>query len=335
MRTTNKLYGRIIDRANVWAASREAVRGKRRRPAVAAFLADQEARIESLVRALNNDTWQPGGYRRLLLRDPKPRLIAAAPFDDRVVHHAVHRVIEPVLSRGFIDTSYACRPDRGTHRAVLRFRDGLRRFRWVGRLDMQRYFLEIRWTVLMQTIRRRIRDRACLGLLERIIASGAGLYDDPALLAALGLAGRYRPAPDKGLPIGNLSSQLFANLYLDGLDHFAKRALGVPLYLRYMDDVVFFGPTKAAVRSWREAMSAWLLEHQQLTVHADRGRATDTRGCFRFLGYVVRRDEARPAGRSVRRLKARLRAAAESARDEESAERVATEAAAAVRSLIL
>ncbi|MEQ9500024.1 MAG: reverse transcriptase domain-containing protein [Deltaproteobacteria bacterium] len=333
MRTHRRVHARIVAWPNIDAAAREACRGKRRRPATARFLLTREERLAELHAALCEERWRPSGYRTHVILDPKPRLISAAPFVDRVVHHAVHRVVEPILARRFVDASFACRPGRGTHRAVLAFQGGLRRFPWVGRLDVRRYFLEIDWAVLRALIAGPIRDDACVRLLDDIIRSGAGLYASPRVRGALGLPADHTAGFGKGLPIGNLTSQLFANLYLDGLDHFAMRTLKVGGYLRYMDDAVFFGRSRTEVNAWREAMADWLRDERRLEVHP--GRAASTRGTFRFLGYVVTKEERRVARRGTRRLAGRLRARGAAVASEGQAEEVAERVRAEVRGWLL
>ena len=197
----------------------------------------EEDHLARLGAQLRVDQWRPGGYRTILIAEPKCRLIAAAPFRDRVVHHAAHRVIAPVLLADQMPQSYACLEGRGSHRAVLAFRAALHRHPYCARVDVRRYFLEVQWDRLLSLVRRRIRDRRVMALLGRILESGAGLYDDSRVLQTLGLRDTYHPEPRKGLPIGNLTSQLFANVFLSGVDHFAKRVLSVPAYIRYMDDM--------------------------------------------------------------------------------------------------
>ena len=307
LRTYRNLHAKVISHANIRAAFLEACRGKRRRPDVAAFAMEQEVRLARLARALETGSWRPGGYRLFAIREPKPRLIAAAPFPDRIVHHAVHRVLAPLLCRRFMPESFACLPGRGSHRAVLSFQQGLRRHAWLVRLDMKRYFLEIRWEILLSIIGRSVRDSELLALLEIILCSGAGLYQQPRVLESLGLARAYNPEPRKGLPIGNLTSQIFANVYLDGLDHFARRQLKVPHYIRYMDDVVIFGERRGQVREWAEACTCWLAERRRLETHRDRQRPLRTPQTFRFLGHVVSRDERRITQRTVRRMLGKVR----------------------------
>ena len=214
------------------AASRAAV-GKRRGPGPAAFLANLETEILALERELLAGTWRPGGYVSFEVRDPKRRLISAAPFRDRVVHHAVHAVIAPLFERGFIDHTYANRAGKGTHRALARYERLRDRHRHVLRGDIYRYFPAIDHEVLKADLRRRIACRQTLAVLDRIV--DASNPQEPVNL--------YYPGDDlftpferrRGLPIGNLTSQLFANVYLDRLDHFVTEVLRAP-YLRYVDD---------------------------------------------------------------------------------------------------
>lgn len=319
MRTSSGLFRDVVAPQNVRAAYAEARKGKRRRPDVAAFAIQEEVLVDRLGRALAHQRWRPGRYRLIVIREPKVRLIAAAPFRDRIVHHAIHRVLAPELTRRFIHDNYACLPGRGTHRAVLRFQHGLRRHPWVVRLDMQRYFLEIDWDVLLGIVGRQVRDGQMMGLLETVLRSGSGIYSDPELLEVLGLAGVYQPHPRKGLPIGNLTSQLFANVHLDGLDHFAKRELKVPLYIRYMDDVVLFGPDRRAVARWARACIGWLAERRRLQVHPERTAPQDTRQTFRFLGHVVSRTRRRVQARTIHRMLTRVRDAARGGSEEDLA----------------
>ena len=174
--------------------------------------------------------------------------------------------------------SYACLPGRGTHRAVLAFHRGIRSYPWVVRQDIRRYFLEIDWNVLTDILFRVVRDPPCRRLLTRVIESGSGLYTDPATQEVLGVRGVYRSALHKGLPIGSLTSQLFANVYLDGFDHFVKRELRVPAYVRYMDDFAIFVRDRKTARDVARAAAVWLAEHRRLEIHPEGLR----RGCPSF-----------------------------------------------------
>jgi RNA-directed DNA polymerase len=332
-RTVGGLHERLCTAENLREALRGAARGKHRRPDVAAYMLHAESSLAGLAEDLRAETWRPGGYHVRVLTRPKARLIACAPFSDRVIHHALHRVIEPVLSRRFMPESFACRPGLGTHRAVLAFERGLRRHRYVLRLDIRRYFLEVDWDILAGLVAAPIRDRAIHRLVEVILESGRGLYADPGVQAALGVAGVYNAAPRKGLPIGNLTSQLFANVYLDGLDHLAKRTLGVPTYVRYMDDVALFGDDPRTLAGWAQSATGWLAESRRLTVHPG-AVPVSSRQAFRFLGHHVDRSGHRVAGATVRRLIGRLRRQVRGGVGADALDRLEREFAAMVRGLV-
>jgi retron-type reverse transcriptase len=333
LKTYKRIYPQIVSWANVQAAWLDARKGKRRRPDVAEYELAAEDRVRRLALRLQRGQWEPGPYRVHIRREPKPRLIAVAPFESRVVHHAIHRVLAPLLGRRFVAESYACLPGKGTHRAVLAFQQLTRAHAWVARLDVRRYFLEIQWDILLKVLRRSIGDERALALLSKVIESGAGLYAAPEVLSALGMSAAYTPQPRKGLPIGNLTSQLFANLYLDGLDHFCKRQLKVPGYLRYMDDIALFGDQRGEVRQWVRQVRQWLAEERGLEVHPCD--ALSTRQDFRYLGYVVSRSERRIAGRTVRRLVAKVRARLRAGMPTWQSEALQVEVGATVKSWLL
>ena len=333
MRPARRLFPRIIAADNVWAAYREARAGKRRRPDVARFALDEDEHVTRLIDELRTGRWRPGRYALRVISEPKRRLIAAAPFRDRVVHHAVHRVLAPLLEPGFVDTSYACRPGLGTHRAVLAFQRGLARYRYVLRMDVKRYYLEIGWDRLNELLRRRIDDDELHELLDTIIESGEGLYANPAVLQALGLANRYRPHPRKGLPIGNLTSQLFGNFFLDGFDHFLKRELKVPVHIKYMDDVALFGDRRGEMRDWLRACVDWLRRERGLEVAVKGGAPLSTRATYRFLGVTVARGSRQVSRATVRRMQARARKAARAGMSDAESADFGTAIAAAVSSL--
>jgi hypothetical protein len=282
-----RAWDEIASTPNVWRAWLEFERGKRRRPGVAAFGLDAERHVLRLARELRAGNWQPGGYRLLRVVDPKRRLVAAAPVRDRVVHHAVHRVLAPRFNRGFSAHSYACLPGRGSHRAVLTFLDRVRRFRHVLQLDVRRYFYSIDRGVLAGLLLPRCREAPLRDLLQHLLDSGGELYR-PAWVADW--LGWEQPGPSgKGLPIGNLTSQWWGNLYLDGLDHFCCRALRVPAYQRYMDDITLFADDAATLRSAREALRAWLLDERRLELKDPDAKPMRTDRRFGYLGYEVTR----------------------------------------------
>jgi len=171
VKTHKHLFDRIVTYENLLAAALRAARGKRARPNVAEFFADLDGNVLRLHRELSSGDWQPGGYRTFWILQPKKRLISAAPFRDRVVHHALCRVIEPLFEPMFIHDSYACRKGKGTHAAVDRYTEFSRKNRYVLKCDIQRFFPGIDHAALLDLLERRIACRRTLGLLCTIVES--------------------------------------------------------------------------------------------------------------------------------------------------------------------
>ena len=220
------------------------------------------AQLAQRLSQLCSGTWRPGRYVEIAIRDPKPRLVSAAPFRDRVVHHALCAVIEPLFERGFIADSYANRRGKGTHRAVARYERFRDRHRHVLRCDLYRYFPAIDHAILKADVRRRIRCAPTLALVDAIIDGSKP--QEPVHL--------YYPGDDlftpferrRGLPIGNLTSQLFANVHLDGLDHYVKEVLRAPGYLRYVVDFALFHDDPAVLEEWRGRIATYLARRRLL-----------------------------------------------------------------------
>ena len=271
---THRCWQQIIDPVNVWRGWRAFAQGKRRRPAVARFDVDAPSHVVCLAQELSQERYRPEPCRVLWIHQPKRRVVAAASVRDRVVHHALHRVLSPLLDRSFIDHSYACLPGRGTHRAILRFREGLRKHRYVIQLDLRHYFYSIDRGRLQALLDRKLPEPPLRRLLARILESSAGLYQRPEVLAFLGW--EAAPPAGRGLSIGNLTSQWWANLYLDGLDHLATRRLKTQHYQRYMDDFAFFGDDSAALLAQRDQLADWLDRERGLRLRDPHARALRT-----------------------------------------------------------
>ena len=304
-RRVDQLFSGIASFSALEAAARRAACGKRRKPGAAAFLAGLERKLLRLERELLAGTWRPGRYVEIAVRDPKPRTVSAAPFRDRVVHHALCTVIEPHFERGFVFDSYANRRGKGTHRAVARYERFRNRYAAVLRCDIFRYFPAIDHEILKTTIRRRIRCRHTLRLIDAII-DGSNPQEP---------VHRYYPGDDlfapferrRGLPIGNLTSQLFANLYLDGLDHFVKEMLRAPGYLRYVDDFALFHDDPTVLSEWRNRIETYL-SRRRLSLHPRKTYVATTSEQTVFLGYVLLPDGRRRLPEdNVRRFRNRLR----------------------------
>ena len=287
MRRARDLYASIAEHENLLVGFHRARRGKQDRSAVRAFAADLDAEIDGLRRELLAESVQLRGYRYFSIRDPKPRRIAAPAFRDRVLHHAILRVVEPEFERVAIHDSYACRVGKGLHRAVARAWWYARRHRCYLQLDVQKFFDSIDHAVLTRLLARRFKDRRLLRLFETILGS-------------------YATAPGKGLPIGSLTSQHLANFYLAALDHFVKEELRVPGYVRYMDDFVLFDDDQDRLRDGRSRIAEFA--DAQLRLRLKGGGALDrTAGGIGFLGILIRPSHLSLMGRTKRRVRRKLR----------------------------
>jgi retron-type reverse transcriptase len=303
-RRHDDLFDRVVNFPALMAATRRAIAGKRKKPGAAAFFAGVERNVLRLERELKAGRWKPGRYLEIEVFDPKHRIVSAAPFRDRVVHHAICAAIEPLFERGFIFDSYANRSGKGTHGAVARYEGYRDRFAHVLRADIYRYFPAIDHEILKRDLRRRIACKNTLRLVDAIIDGS-----NPQEPVNLHYPGDDLFAPylrRRGLPIGNLTSQFFANVYLDGLDHFAKEVLRAP-YLRYVDDFALFHDDPKLLAEWRARISDWL-SRRRLLLHPRKTFIAGTSEPATFLGYVLCADGRRRLPEdNVARFRNRLR----------------------------
>lgn len=300
MKRHGDLFDRMTSFAHLMRCARRAARGKRHRTDVFAFRVRMERHVLEIQAALRNGTWRPGAYREFRITHPKPRLISAAPFADRVVHHALVDVLEPIWERSFIHDSYACRAGKGTHQAVRRYRLWARAHPYFLKMDVRKFFPSIDHDVLFGLLQRKVKDRRVLDLARRIIDSS-----NPQDAVDLGFpddAAERR----RGLPIGNQTSQFFANVYLDPLDHFVKDRLGVRRYLRYCDDLVILGDSASALHQTRARLEAFA-ERLRLRFNPRKCFTAPVTEGLRLLGYRVWPDRVRVAADSVSRFRRRLR----------------------------
>ena len=306
MKRHGGLFEPVVSTANLWRAWREFRRGKRNRPSVAEFELDAERHVLRLHRELSERSYRPGPFRLSFVREPKRRLIAAAPVRDRVVHHAVHRVVEPLLAPSLVDHTYACLVSRGAHRALLRFLRSLREHRFALCLDIRRYYPSIDREILKELLATRLKDERLLHLLSILVDHGEGIYRRPEVAKALDLPPGF-PPPGCGIPIGNLTSQWWGNLYLSGLDHFVKRELKIPDAQRYMDDIALFDDSRARLIEARHAAAEWLLRERRLELKDPSAQVQAATQRFRYLGQRVSRAGIDPTPEALARMRRRLR----------------------------
>jgi RNA-directed DNA polymerase len=303
------LYPEVCAWDNLLLAWRKARKGKRSHPPAATFEQRAGEHLLEIQAELQSQTYRPGGYASFYVHDPKRRLISAAPFRDRVVHHALCNIIEPILERRFIHDSYANRQGRGTHAAIDRSQDFARRYRYVLQCDVAQFFPAIDHAILLETIGRVVVDPDLLGLCDVILQSGAGLLADEYTMTYFpgdDLLAALRP---RGLPIGNLTSQFWANVYLDRFDHFVKREIKCPAYVRYVDDFLLFADDKPTLWAWRRAVIDFMAG-LRLTLHEARCHPQPVTEGIPFLGFVVYPDHRRLKRRKGIAYRRRLRALA-------------------------
>jgi hypothetical protein len=281
-----QLFDQLHTWENLWGAYQGAARGKRGRAPAADFEYKLADNLLELQDELAGKRYQPGAYHSFYIHEPKRRLISAAPFRDRVAHHALCRLTVPYFERLFIPDSYANRQGKGTHRALDRAQGFARRYRYVLQCDVAQFFPSIDHEILSGVLERMLPDDSLMWLVERILASGRGVLAEEYRMAYFpgdDLLAALRP---RGLPIGNLTSQWWANCYLNPFDQFVKRQLGCRGYLRFVDDFLLFSDSKAQLWDWRAAVIE-RLARCRLTLHERRAHPRPVHEGIPFLGFVI------------------------------------------------
>jgi retron-type reverse transcriptase len=304
MKRHGHLWEDVISFANLLRAATKARRGKRFRPSVAAFHFDLEHVLWQLHEELAARTYRPGPYRSFYIYEPKQRLISAAPYRDRVVHHALTNILEPIYERCFIADSYACRRGKGTHAAVKRCQHYARRFRYVLKADVQKFFPSMDHEVLKGLLARKIKDPGVLWLAGLLID-----HSNPQEPVWDWFPGDDLFTPcdrRRGLPLGNQTSQFFANVYLDPLDHFVTEQLRLGAYIRYVDDFLLFADDKRLLAEVRGQIGA-LLAGLRLRLHPAKSVVFPVAQGIRFLGYRVFATHRLLTKENVRRFRRRVR----------------------------
>ncbi len=304
MKRQGNLWPRIIDFANLVAAARKAQQGKRYRNYALEFNFNLEARLLKLRQEFIDKTYQPGEYTTFRIVEPKKRMISAAPYRDRVVHHALCNVIVPIFERTFTDNTYANRVGYGTHRALKKFVQYARSHRYILQCDIRKYFPSIDHEILKQIIRCKIKCPDTIWLIDTII--DASNEQEPV--------NHFFPGDDlftsgerrRGLPIGNLTSQFFANVYLNCFDHFVKEKIKCGNYARYVDDIALFSDDRQFLADARFAIEEYLAG-LRLKIHPVKSQLFETRHGAGFLGFKVLPNRIRVKTENLRRARRRLR----------------------------
>ncbi|MSR59927.1 MAG: RNA-dependent DNA polymerase [Planctomycetaceae bacterium] len=284
MKRYGNLWSQLISFENLLRAALKARRGKRFRPSVANFEFCLEVELWRLHDELEAGTYRPGPYRSFRIFEPKERLISAAPYRDRIVHHALTSLLDPIYEPAFIHDSYACRQGKGTHAAVARCQEFARHFAYVLKADIRKFFPSMDHEILKSSITRKIKDPDVLRLVAQIID-----HSNPQEPVSHWFPGDDLFTPGerrRGIPIGNQTSQFFANVYLDPLDHFVKERLRIKGYVRYVDDFLLFADDKRTLANAREEIAAFLGK-LRLRLHPKKNVVFPVTEGIRFLGYRV------------------------------------------------
>lgn len=270
MKIYKDIFEKIISLESLFSAWEEFKKGKQKKKDVMEFEFNLEENMFNLRRKLKNKTYAHGGYHGFYITDPKVRHIHKAAVKDRILHHAIYSVLNPIFESTFIYDSYSCRKSKGTHKGINRLEKFLRKasknnFKpsFAMKCDIRKFFESVDHDVLISIIEKRIKDDDAMWLIKGVIES-------------------FQP----GIPIGNLTSQMFANIYLNELDQFAKQVLKVLFYLRYTDDFVIISESKEKLENWLPEIKNFLFEKLKMELHPNKIIFRKYRQGIDFLGYV-------------------------------------------------
>ncbi|MDP8220123.1 MAG: reverse transcriptase/maturase family protein [Candidatus Stygibacter frigidus] len=303
MKRVKNLYDNLCCWENIYLAARKARKRKRSKSDVQSFEYDLEENLMHIQFELEQESYHPGKYRRFRVTEPKERDICAAPYKDRVVHHALINVIEPIWGKEFYYHSYACRVGKGMHKAITVCHKYVRRNKYVLKCDISKYFASIDYEILKSILSRKIGDEKLLKLIYLVIDESPE-QESPAVLF---------PGDDlytlmerkRGIPIGNLTSQFFANVYLNELDKFIKHKCKVRDYLRYMDDFLLFSDSKEYLTEIRKELEKFL-NGMRLELHSRKTQILPVKNGVKFLGFQIFRGRIRLQKENIRRFEKRM-----------------------------
>ncbi|MBP6855875.1 MAG: group II intron reverse transcriptase domain-containing protein [Candidatus Pacebacteria bacterium] len=271
----NHNFEDIISIDNLLFAWREFIRGKRNKSDVQLFQFQLMNNIISLRNDLQNKTYKHGGYEQFKISDPKPRIISKAQVRDRLLHHAIYRILYPFFDKTFSHTSYSCRLNKGTHKAINQLRNYFyivsqnnTKTCWALKCDIRRFFDNIDHQILISTLKQYIPDKGIIWLFEEIINSFHSTKDDV------------------GLPLGNLTSQLFVNVYMNSFDQYIKHILRVKCYIRYADDFVVLSENRDYLINLISQTSHFLEHNLKLHLHSGKVSIKALSSGIDFLGWV-------------------------------------------------
>ena len=311
MQTIKNIFPLIYDFENLHNAYKKAIKCKRYRPDVMAYTDKLE---ENLIELQNEFIWltyEVGRYNIFYVYEPKKRMIMSLQFKDRVAQHAIYSQLNPYFEKQFIYDSYACRVGKGTHRAVNRLYGWLKQTdrkpqRWYYlKLDISKYFYRVDHEILMGILQKKIADKDLLHILSVIVNCEDTHFGLP-LGADVGNVAYDELLGDVGLPIGNLTSQMFANLYLNELDQHCKHHLKLHYYIRYMDDIIILHPDKVFLERVKQDIAAFLDEKLRLQLNNKTCIRPTSMG-IEFVGFRVWSTHLKLRKKTAKKLKKRLK----------------------------
>ena len=283
MKTYNKLYEKLCSTENLILAFNKAKKGKRKKNYVINFELNLKKNLRCLQEDLINKTYNPCSLKKFTIRDPKTRTIHSSIFRDRIVHHAIINLLNPIYEKIFIYDSFASRKNKGTHNAIIRFKSFVRKVSnngsliknsysnnsikgYVLKADIRHYFYSIDHEVLISILRKKIKDEDFIWLIRKVLEN-------------------FEIEKGKGLPLGNYTSQFFANVYLNELDQFVKYKLKAKYYIRYVDDFVIFNTSKKQLKIWKQQIEEFLYEKLKLELHKDKSCIIPISKGIDFVGF--------------------------------------------------
>lgn len=285
-------YLKLIAIENLFQAWGEFKKGKRKRLEVKIFERHLEDNLFNLHQALRAKSYQHGSYASFYVQDPKQRHIHKASIQDRIVHHLLYKFLYKLFDKSFIFDSYSCRFNKGTHKGVLRLEKFVRKvsknytsYCWVLKMDIRKFFASVDQRILFNLLKKKISDRDILWLLSEVIES---FHSDEG--------------KNKGIPLGNLTSQVFANIYLNELDQFVKHKLRVKYYLRYADDFLLLSNSKECLYDLIGPIRVFLEDKLKLELHPNKILFRKLDWGIDFLGYIVLPHYRLPRTKTKRRI---------------------------------
>ncbi len=334
MKTYKNLFEKFISFDNILNAYNKAKKGKTYQGYATEFNYNLSSNILKVRSQLLREFYQFDKYKTFYVYDPKQRLIKAPSFRDRIVHHSLCNIIEPIFDRKFICDSYACRKGKGTHKAIRRLQRFLRGFPrhldggfsrekplsrqgrsfktefpreskiYALQTDISKYFPSVNHQILFQIIQKKIADPKILNFIKKLLATSSTGNEYDHLFSP---DSHFRTKHPRGIPLGNLTSQLFANIYLNEADQFIKHQLKVKYYIRYMDDSVILSKDKKYLHQVKEEIVKFFYDQLYLTAHPKKIRIFPADKGIDFLGYVVFKDHILLRSSNVRKFRKKYR----------------------------